>query len=291
VLLEFWHTGIPGQRERLNELHKQRFSKGLVVIGVCVEEEAAIKAWCQKNEVAYPIAIITDDEGYDVTTIPDAVLIDPTGKILFRGQPASLDEALIDKAMANARPACYAKGLEEVAKLIGAGDFGKTYALCKQLLEGGKLSEDAAGQAGRICSDAEAAAASLVDQGLAALQAQDVYAAFLAFDRATSRYAGLPRVDEAAAKLAEMQKDAKAKREIAGAQKLVEVTKLEKTREYDKAYKEYKAITSSFAGTKAAKDAAARATALEKAGKLGFVRGCGACEAADAACPAHRKKK
>jgi hypothetical protein len=261
-----------------------------VVVGVSGEEEQDVKAWCKKNEVAYPIAI-ADDEPYGVTGIPDAVLIDPAGRILFRGHPASLEEALIDKAMATARPAAYAKGLEGVAKLIDAGDFGKAHALCKQLLEGGKLEEDAQGQAGRICSDAEAAAARLVDDGLAALQAQDVYSAFLAFDRAASRYAGLPRVDEAAAKLAELQKDAKARREIAGAQKLAEVQKLEKSREYDKAYKEYRSMTGSFAGTKAAKDAAARAAAIEKQGKLGFLRGCGACEAADAACPAHRKKK
>lgn len=261
-----------------------------MVVGVAGEEVKDVQDWCTKNAVTYPIAI-ADDEGYGVTGIPEAVLVDPEGKILFRGHPAQLDPALIDKALATARPASYAKGLEGVAKLIEADDLGKAHALCKQLIAGGKLDPDAVAQAERVCSDAEAAAARLVDEGMAALQAQDAYAAFVAFDRAVKGYAALPRSAEAVAKLAELQKDPRSRREITAGQKFVDAQKLDKARDYDKAWKEYKAIGSNFGNTKAGKEAAARALAMEKQGKLGFSRGCGACEAVDAACPMHRKKK
>lgn len=260
-----------------------------MVVGVTGEDSKDVTAFIEKHKVTYPMAIGWNDWG--VRGIPDAFLIDPEGKVLWRGHPGQLDDKLVEQALANARPATYAKGLEGVAKKIAGKDFGGAFADCKKLLTDGALSAEAQAQADKLCADIESKVATLVDQGNERLAGDDVFAAFEAFDAVARGYGKVPRAEEATAKLQELQKNPKLKKEIGGGQKLAVAQKLDQSRDYDKAHKEYKAIVSSFSGTKAAKTAAEAASVIEKKGRLGYLRGCGACDAANAACPAHKKKR
>ena len=72
---------------------------------------------------------------------------------------------------------------------------------------------------------------------------------------------------------------------------ILQVVALESDKEFDKAHKAYAAVTSGYSGSKAAADATARREALEKDGKLGFLKTCDTCKTLGYACPAHKKKK
>lgn len=293
VLLTFWAADSKasiGQVECLNALHEKRYPEGLVVVGVTSDENKEVTKFIAAQKVTYPIAIGWN-QAWAVRMIPSALLIDPDGKVLWTGLPTELDEPTLAQALANARPATYAKGLEGVAKKLGAKDFGGAFAECKKLLTDGKLSAEAQAQAEKLCTEIEGKAATLVDHGIDRLAAGDPFAAFEAFDAVARGYAKVPRAEEATGKLQELAKDPKLKREIAAGQKLSAAQKFDQNRDYDKAHKEYKAIASTFSGTKAAKIAAEAASVIEKNGRLGYLRGCGACDAANAACPAHKKKR
>lgn len=293
VLLAFWAADSKGsiaQVECLNALHEKRYPEGLVVVAVTGDESKDITAFIAAHKVSHPVATGWN-EAWAIRMIPSALLIDPDGKVLWTGLPTELDEPTLAQALASARPATYAKGLESVAKKLAAKDFGGAFAECKKLLTDGKLSAAAQVQAEKLCTDIEGQAATLVDQGIDRLGAGDVFAAFEAFDAVARGYAKVPRAEEATGKLQELQKDPKLKKEITAGQKLAAAQKFDQNREYDKAHKEYKGIATGFSGTKAAKIAADAAAVIEKNGRLGYVRGCGACDAANAACPAHKKKR
>ena len=90
VLLNFWATWCPPCREEipaLIELHKQYESKGLVVLGVSLDEDGAdgVKAFAQKNNMNYPIVMgtgsVTDDFG-GVRAIPTSFVINREGAII-----------------------------------------------------------------------------------------------------------------------------------------------------------------------------------------------------------------
>ena len=278
------------QIPHLNALHERLFGKGLVVVGVTGGDAAEIEAYVKKNGVNYPIAT-GDSRVYGVKGIPAAFLIDPGGTLVWSGHPAELDETLLEKTLVGARAATLAAGLEEVGKAKDAGSFGAAYAKAKELLAGGRLSEEATAQANELLAECEQKVAAALDGAAKAKTDGDAFAAFLLLDPIAKGYAAVPRADEACQQLAALLADARQKREIQAGQKLLEVRALEQTREFDNAFKAYKALAQAFGGTRAARDATAAAAAIEKAGKLGYRKGCGACEAAGCACPAHRKKK
>ena len=292
VLVEFWATWCGpcrAQIPHLNGLHERLASRGLVVVGVSNEEAALVEPFVAKMGMKYPVAVA--EERYGVNGIPAAFLLDPGGKVVWAGHPAALEESTIEQALVGARPAMLAAGLEEVGRLTEQGQFGNAYAKVKDLLAGGKLGAEAQEQARAIATDHEQKVATALDQAKAAIDKGDVYAAFALLDPIAKNYQGVPRADEAAQKTAAMLADARQKREIQGGQKFAEAQALEQQREFDNAFKAYKAVANAWNGTKAAKDATAAAAAIEKGGKLGYLKGCGACEAAGRACPAHKKKK
>jgi peroxiredoxin len=295
VLLDFWADWcapcvalIP----KMNAMHGRLFDRGLVILGyTSTGELEKTQEFAKKHEMAYPLASGHYESGYDHKTIPHAVLIDPDGKVLFSGHPEDLDEKLIEQALAKARPANVAPGLEEVAALARDGKLGQSYTKAKALIDGGSLSADAVTQAQKRVADCEAVVNESVEAAKAAIAGGEAHKAFTLLDPVAKAYQGVPRADEAATMLAALIADKKVKREIDAGNALADCEAMAKKRDYDNAFKAYKKVVTSFSGTKAAQAANAAALAIEKGGKLGYMRGCGACEAADKTCPLHLKKK
>jgi hypothetical protein len=271
-------------------LFAEKAEAGLVVVGVTGEEESEVKAWVEKNKVAYPIGI-GDTEDYNVRAIPHAFLIDKEGKVIWRGNPGSLDARTIDEALVGAKPAVVVAGLEEVQSLRRSKDHGGAWRKAKSLLEAGGLSERAEAQA----TDWMQASTRFVEESMKAADAaesqKDLFLLWSKLEPVASLYQGVPGAEAAKARLAALLADPKNKREIEAGRKVAEAKQKELALDFDGAHTIYKEVATAFGNTRAGKVAAAAFAAIEKDGKLGFDPTCGYCKAAGVACPAHSKAK
>ncbi|MBI5435335.1 MAG: TlpA family protein disulfide reductase [Planctomycetes bacterium] len=79
--------------------------QGLTVLGVTDEPQKPTETWVEKKGAKYAYAY---DKGgklarfFGVSGIPHAVLVDATGKIVWRGNPGRLEDAVIEKAVKGA---------------------------------------------------------------------------------------------------------------------------------------------------------------------------------------------
>ena len=119
-----------GAVAHLNELHAKYESKGLTIVGVTHESKENTEPWIKANGVKYAYAYEPTEAGAPrlgarcgVRFIPHAVLVDPTGKVVFNGSPGELNERVIEQALQSAakkplweQPASYAKVREALAK-------------------------------------------------------------------------------------------------------------------------------------------------------------------------------
>jgi len=108
VLIELWNTwcthcdrSVPN----LNQWHK-KYKDELVVIGLCDETEAVIKAAKNKDKRDFYFAIDTQKrmrKALNVTGVPHAILIEPDGHVIWEGFPHlkghELTEEIISKAL------------------------------------------------------------------------------------------------------------------------------------------------------------------------------------------------
>jgi hypothetical protein len=251
---------------------------------------AVVEPYVQKNAIAYMIAL-GNYAAYQTKGIPHAVLVDPKGKITWSGHPAELSKGTIEESLKGAlEPGGLGPGLSSVAKLLRSDQYGKAHAEAKKLLGGTTLKPESRTQAEELCALLERTCAELVDAGLKACAEQDWATAGDTLGEA-KKYAGLPRSEEAIAKLTELQANPAAVKELQASARLKEAEALERARDFDKAHKAYGSLATAFAGTTSAEAAQARRQAIEEAGKLGFDKECRGCSQLDAACPKHAKRK
>jgi thiol-disulfide isomerase/thioredoxin len=293
VLLEFWATWCGPCRAiipKMNKLHAEKLNQGLIIIGLSNEDEAVVKNFLQKTQMDYPIALAKAD-GYDVQGIPHSFLIGTDGKLLWRGHPASLDVAMIDKALVGAVSPFVATGLAEVSQLRKQQEFGAAYLKAKDLLAAGGLTERAAAQAKRWVEEIEAEVQARAGGADAAEQAKDPYLQWLHLEPVALRYQGVPGAAALAKRHAELMADAPSKREIEAGKRLAVAKALEEARDFDGAFAQYKALIAMHEGTLAGKRAVEASKEIERLGKLGYQAHCAYCTSAGVACPTHRRKQ
>ncbi len=89
----------------MNELRSKFESKGLSILAVTNGTRAATDRWAERTKCAYPYGYDTTGElskWFNVRFIPDAVLFDSNGVIVWRGNPGKLREGTIRKALEGA---------------------------------------------------------------------------------------------------------------------------------------------------------------------------------------------
>ena len=263
---------------------------GLVVVGVSGEEESEVEPFVTKHKVQYPIGI-GETEDYDVNGIPHAFLIDKDGKIVWRGHPASLDKALVDKTLVGAKALVPATGLEEVVVLRKANDHGGAWRKAGELLAAGKMSERAQAMAKEWVAAAEKFVVDSLAEATQAEAAKDVYVQWAKLDPIANGYQGVPGAEPGKARFDKLMAEPRNKKEIDAGKQFAAAKALEAAFEFDKAYDLFKDASNRLGTTKAGRAATAAYRALEKDGKLGYTPGCSYCKAAGAACPTHKKKK
>lgn len=293
IVLEFWTTYSNQCAQMvplLNTLFAAKAEQGLVVIGLTGDDPNLVLPWVKKNEVKYPTATAQNKE-YIVTGIPEAIVIDKDFKIAWRGHPAALDEAGLDRLLVGAQPAVVVAGLEEVQALRRANDHGGAWRKGQQLLETGSLSDRAVQQLTGWLTHYERFVATATAQAEAAAKTGDVYEQWRNLEPLAGPYRGIPGSDAAKDQLDKLLAEPKHKREIDAGRKLAEGKQKEAACDFDGAHEIYKAVAASFANTKAGKAALAAQKDIESQGKLGYLATCPYCKAGGAACPTHSKTK
>ena len=100
VIVEHWATWCGPCRAvipHLKEMHAQYAPKGVALIGVSHDRAAAdVKPFLEQNGMTWPQVMQADARGvnWGVRGIPHAFIISPQGKLLWRGHPGSMDQAL-----------------------------------------------------------------------------------------------------------------------------------------------------------------------------------------------------
>jgi thioredoxin-like negative regulator of GroEL len=189
---------------------------------------------------------------FGVEGIPDAVLVDAMGKVVWRGHPGGLEESTIGSALQGALP----KPLWEWS----GGAKGVKGALLKRsyksaLDQAAKLGEADGGP--EILAAIQGVVKSNVDGLRACFEKGDYLGAQTAAQRLEKDMVGLPEVEEAAKVLSSIAADKNAQNVIKGQQKLAKIRDGENTKrkELEAAIESARKVLKEYPGTYVEKEA------------------------------------
>lgn len=255
----------------LNELNDKWSREGLTVLAVTSEDKAKTEPWIAQNEARYGYAY---DKGgkfarlCGVTGIPSSVLVDPSGKVVYFGNPGGVTNELVAKAVQGAlKSPVYTlpRELSKVRALLAKDDVAGAIAEVKSVASKPNPPAEAEGLAeslqAMLASSLEAAT-ELGGQGN-----------WLECKRACERLAkaarGLPEEAAAKAKLSEIGRNPDAQKEIKAQMALERILAMpvRKEKEVEAMADSLQAFLKRNGGTYAARAAEAKLQDLKKAGQ------------------------
>lgn len=92
IVLNFWATWCPPCREEMPELsalHSQYQHQNLTVLGIAIDEPAAVAEYLQQSPVTYPV-LLTENESFELASqlgnnqavLPYTIIIDENGNVI-----------------------------------------------------------------------------------------------------------------------------------------------------------------------------------------------------------------
>jgi thiol-disulfide isomerase/thioredoxin len=104
AIIEFWATWCPPCRKsipHLNEIYKKHKDK-LVIVGVTDEPEKTVEGFRKGVPIDYTVGYDEDSklgQKIGVEFIPQALLVDRTGKVVWAGFPTELTDETLEKVL------------------------------------------------------------------------------------------------------------------------------------------------------------------------------------------------
>lgn len=241
----------------MNELHEEFRSRGLSIIGVTDEGKSLTEDWIEAQRARYGYAYDKSGQAkrfFGVRGIPHAILVDPTGRIVWRGHPAKLDRALLEPYL-------------EGAIAVPVWDLPKSARDVRKALEKRKFAAalEAATEMGEEGAGLRESLATLIANRLERLEeafaAGDFRTALMLADRMSEELAGLEAGTRATeiAKGIGSDKQAKAvlKAQEQVAEMRAEMREVEKKKEADRLVTKLEKIEAECDGSMAATQARA----------------------------------
>ena len=198
----------------LNELQDKFGEQGLSIIGVTGEAKSNTESWVRAKGVQFPYAynkgsVLMKELG--LTGLPSAVLVSPTGTIVWQGHPGNLQASEVEKNLEGALKTPlwnWPAEASAVKKTLRKKQYAKALAAAEALAGNGNAEGEAIRDAVKAFIAGKAAAvSSLVDKG-------DYLGATNLAKTVSKSLKGLPEAEEVKAAVARMKADKQSKKII-----------------------------------------------------------------------------
>jgi hypothetical protein len=239
----------------LNELWAKYRDRGLVVLAVTDEGRSLVDKFVETTSSSHPIIIEDGDSAgdYGISGFPSSFLIDAAGRIAWAGHPGNLQEADIEKLLADVvAPPVLPRKLDSARKAIDKGDFAGARKALEGALAGTGLEEADRKSAEEgvkwIDSRGEALLKSAADDD----SRGDPVGAAATYRKCAASFKGLEAGTKADGALEALLKDKDKKREIDAADAWEKLREKLKPLKPEQAAATCKAFAKKWEGTKAA---------------------------------------
>ncbi|MCP5020310.1 MAG: redoxin domain-containing protein [bacterium] len=210
-------------------MNEKYSSKGLSIVALTSESESKTEPWVAAKGAKYAYAY---DKGgkmkraLGVRGIPSAILVDPSGKIIWEGHPSSVTEELVEKAIEGAisTPVYeWDKSTKAVKKAFLNGDFGKAIKAADKLAEQNDLGKEI----GQMLRGMVAKRVGVIE---ADLKAGEVFKAYSAAEAMAKKLKGLPEATTLKTIIEQVSKDKSQKKILKTQGKLADLLSEERTK-------------------------------------------------------------
>jgi len=248
-------------------MHDEFASQGLVVVAVSDEADKVVADYIDSLGIQVAVGAGSPASGkYGVNGIPHSVLIDVNGKIAWSGSPYDLSKGIVKDALKGAkkRPSNFLSvpleqavtgRLTAIGKTMSGGNPGKALAALNTLAADEKATAEEKAGAATLVEAIEEHVKLLNGQAEGFLKSLDVQRGLLVLDAIAKEFSGNIG-DAAKARAAEVRKDEKLMKELAGAEALSRAQEAASKLGASKAKAKFQEVVEKHKGTRAAERAA-----------------------------------